>query len=178
MDESSIANVISVRDTNPYKLVTRRIDSNKIRLGQKKDIEVHISSAHEMDVIKDNPGRSGAIIYTHVNGQTLFCLGIDTESRDLTDFGGGVKKEETPVEGGLRELHEESQGIFGDLTPKDVENSIMFHSHNMGIMFINMDINPYEIDKRFQSQIDINPCPEVSGIVWLTTRELLESIHG
>jgi hypothetical protein len=166
------------RVSNPYKLVTRRIDSNRIRLGKKKEIVVYISSAKEMHIIKDNSSRAGAIIYTHLNGQTLFCLGVDTESKNLTDFGGGVKKEETLIEGGLRELYEESQGVFGDLVPTDVEDSIMFHTHNMGIMFIEMEVDPTDIETEFQNRIKINPSPEVCGIAWLTTKELVDSIQG
>lgn len=165
-------------EDNPYKLVTRRIDTSKIRLSQRKELEVKTSTTHEMNVVKENAVRSGAIIYTKVNGKTYFCLGIDTESKNLTDFGGGVKKGETIVEGGLRELEEESQGVFGIIKPKDVGYTVSFHCHNMAIMFIKLSVDINDINKRFRERITVMPSMEVSGITWLDTEEFLESIHG
>ena len=165
-------------ETNPFKRITRRIDSMKIRHNQKRDIDVNISLARDINVVKDNHIRSGAIIYTKCNNVTYFCLGVDTQSGNLTDFGGGVKKFETIVEGGLRELEEESQGIFGDINPDDIENSVVFHSYNMAIMFIPLEVNPREITKAFMERIRKEEEHEVCDITWLTTDELLESIHG
>ena len=165
-------------EPNPYRRITRRIDSMRIRHNQKRDLDVNISFAKDMNVNKEIAVRAGAIIYTHKNGETLFCLGIDTHSGNITDFGGGVKKEETIIEGGLRELEEESQSVFGTLTPKDVEDSVIFHCYNMAIMFIPMDVDPTSISNTFKKNVANCPEPEVCGIVWLTTKELLESIHG
>jgi hypothetical protein len=169
---------LSDEQDNPYKLITRRIDTLKIRNNQKRDIDVTVSSAKNLDIIKEVPVRSGAIIYTHEGKRTFFCLGIDTQSGNLTDFGGGVKKGETIVEGGLRELEEESQGVFGEIKPEDIKEAVTFHCHNMAIMFIQMNVDRTTITNNFKSQIAINPCPEVCDIVWLDTEEFMESIHG
>lgn len=165
-------------ETNPFKRITRRIDSMKIRNNQKKDIDVNISLTQDMNIVKDNHVRSGAIIYTRYNNVTYFCLGIDTDSGNLTDFGGGVKKGETIVEGGLRELEEESQGVFGKISPEDIENAVVFHSYNMAIMFIPLEVNPREITKVFMNRIRKEEDHEVCDITWLNTEEFLESIHG
>lgn len=169
---------LSADHNNPYRLITKRIDSTKIRHHHKRDIDVTVSLTDDMNVNKETPVRAGGIIYTHFEGKTYFCLGVDTQSGNLTDFGGGVKKEETIVEGGLRELEEESQGVFGSLTPEDVKNTTTFHSYNMAIMFIPMEVNPYEIEKEFDNRILGKIDPEVCGIVWLDTQAMLESIHG
>ena len=165
-------------DGNPFKRITRRIDSMKIRNNQKKDLDVNVSLTQDMNIIKDNHVRSGAIIYTRYNGTTYFCLGVDTDSGNLTDFGGGVKKGETIIEGGLRELEEESQGVFGDISPEDIENAVIFHCHNMAIMFIPLEVNPREITKVFMNRIRKEEDHEVCDITWLNTEEFLESIHG
>ena len=165
-------------EVNPYKRITRRIDNMKIRHNQKRDIEVNISVAQDLNVLSDNSFRSGAIIYTRYNNVTYFCLGIDTESGNLTDFGGGVKRGETIVEGGLRELEEESQGVFGNIGPDDIENAVIFHSHNMAIMFIPLEVNPREITKKFMNKIKNEDEHEVCDITWLNAEEFLESIHG
>lgn len=169
---------ISQNDGNPYKLITRRIDSMKIRHNQKRDLEVNISFTQELDIIKEKAVRAGAIIYTHDGNKTFFCLGIDTQSGNLTDFGGGVKKGETIVEGGLRELEEESEGVFGHIYPSDIADTVTFHCYNMAIMFIPMEVDRIETVQRFKDKVTINPNPEVCNIVWLSTDELLESIHG
>lgn len=165
-------------EANPYKRITRRIDNTKIRSNQKREIEVSISLAKDLNVNNGIPFRAGAIIYTKYNNNTYFCLGVDTESGNLTDFGGGVKKEETIIEGGLRELEEESLGIFGHIEPSDIENAVTFHCHNMAIIFINLNINPRDSVKMFNTNIEDKTELEVCDISWLNTEEFLESIHG
>ena len=166
------------QDYNPYKLITRRIDTMKIRNNQKKELEVTTSSTLELDITKDIAFRSGAIIYTRDKDQIYFCLGIDTQSGNLTDFGGGVKKGESVVEGGLRELHEESLNIFGDIKSADILDTTTFHCFNMAIMFIPLDVDRDAITEQFKSLVRDKEEPEVCDIVWLTKDELLESIHG
>ena len=48
------------------------------------------------------------------NIERKFCLGIDTNFRTLTDFGGGVKYkiDKDAITAALRELEEESLGLF------------------------------------------------------------------
>lgn len=171
-------NTFSGSPDNPYKRITRRIDSTKIRSHQKRDVEVSISTTHEVNTIRDVPVRAGAIIYTKYHGITYFCLGIDTESGNLTDFGGGVKKGESIIEGGLRELEEESQGVFGHMVPDDIENTVTFHSYNMAITFIPLEVNPRSVTEMFKQKIKNKENPEVCDITWLNTEEFLESIHG
>jgi hypothetical protein len=163
----------------PYKLITRRIDTPKIRNSFKKDIKVNTSYTRDVKIVREkNPIRSGAIIYTKYEGKTYFCLGVDTSSGDLTDFSGGVTKGETIVEGGLRELEEESLGVFGHLTGKDVGDSVAIHCHNMMTMFIYLDINMDSVCKTFRDRVKDMEEPEVCNIVWLETKDFLESIHG
>lgn len=68
-------------------------------------------------------------------GTILQLMGF-YKTGEITDFGGGVKKGETPIDAGLRELHEETKNIFGDylsgMKKRDlrrrsvtIENSIM-----------------------------------------------------
>lgn len=163
---------------NPYMLITRRIDSGKIRRKNRKDLKVCTRKASDIRLNSDNPNRSGAIIYTNINGDVRFCLGVDTQSGDLTDFGGGIKKGESVIEGGLRELKEESQGVFGYIDPDHIADCISIHSHNMAIMFIPLQVNPYEISQKFIHRINKKKNPEVSSIMWLNMDEFFESIHG
>lgn len=165
-------------DKNPYHLITRRIDTMKVRTNFRKDCDTKISLTKRLDVNKDFHVRAGAIIYTKDRDKTYFCLGVDTQSGDLTDFGGGVKRYETVIEGGLRELKEESEGIFGNLTVQDVNETLCFHTDNMAISFIPVEGDMNKYVKEFRKKVKNNPNPEVCDIVWLSKDELLESIHG
>jgi len=170
---------------NKYKLVTRRIDANRIRHKKAKNIEVYTSILKNVKIESDGgPIRSGAIIYTHVKGKTYFCLGVDSAYGDLTDFAGGVKKEETVIEGGLRELEEETQGIFGKITTNEVKNCLAFFTTNMLIMFIRREVDIEETKNFFE--LKINKCGsfktngefEVSDIIWLESDEFIQGILG
>ena len=172
-----------------YKLITRRIDSGKIRHKIDNNFEIHTSVCRNVKIKNENPVRSGAIIYTHYQGKTYFCLGVDTNYGDLTDFAGGVKKDEMVMEngvivGGLRELEEESLGIFGDLSFQDVANQLSFYSSNMLIMFIKLNVDMNETKGDFLQKAGkvgdfvCNKDLEVSDIQWLEKSDFLESISG
>ena len=174
------------RTPSKYKLITRRIDCNRIRHKNAKSLDVHTSICKNVKIDTAINSRSGAILYTHQEGKTYFCMGIDSKYEDLTDFAGGVKKEEGVIEGGLRELDEESQGVFGTFTPKDVENCLTFYTSNMMIMFIKVNVDlekvveefQKRVDKKEKSLIESDDDIEVSDIIWLEKTEFLESISG
>lgn len=166
-------------EDNPYKLIRRRVDKNKVRRKRKVEITVSVKSLFNLNMDLKHSIRAGAIIYTKVNNEILFCLGVDSQFGDLTDFGGGVKKNETIIEGGLRELKEESQGVFNShLNIEALSKSIAVHSHNMLIMFIPVEVNIDEMLETFSKKIVERRNPEVKEIVWLTMDELIYSISG
>lgn len=163
-------------------IIGRKKYSNEKR--KLKPFNVYTTKLKDIRSDIDNV-RSGAIIYTHYKGITYFCLGIDYSSGDLTDFSGGVKKSEGVVKGGLRELEEESLGIFGNISVESVQDSTGFYSNNMLIMFIYKDIQDiYALKKNFhillEEKHNAGHNIEVSDIVWLNQTEFLNSIncHG
>ena len=181
------------KEDNPqigkYKLITRRIDSGKIRHKIDNNVEIHTCICKNVKIKNETPVRSGAIIYTQYQGKTYFCLGVDTNYGDLTDFAGGVKKDEMVMEngvivGGLRELEEESLGIFGNLSYQDVAEQLSFYSSNMLIMFIKLDVDMINTKQDFLEKAGkvgdfvCNKDLEVSDIQWLEKSDFLESISG
>ena len=165
----------SIED-NRYKLIKKRIDRNKVR--NKRNINVQTGIAKDI-VLEDNvPIRAGCIVYTKHNDETLFCLGEDATFGDITDFGGGVKKSETVIQGGLRELKEESQGIFGDLNSEQVDQVPAIYSSNLAIMFIPMLVDIDMILTEFRDKILFEKDPEVRNIVWMSKEEIIDSING
>ncbi len=87
--------------------------------------------------------------------------------------------------GGLRELEEESLGIFGHIPVESVQNCTGFYSNNMLIMFIYRPINDiHSLKKEFhvllEEKHNAGHNIEVSDIVWMSQTEFLNSIncHG
>ena len=123
--------------------------------------------------------RCGAIIYKLTDQGLKFALGIDTVFNEYTDFGGGVKKEDlTVIEGGLRELTEESIGIFGLINSDELENFLALYTTRTMIMFIKTDIDETRISKLFNERVKYIEEPEVNGITWLTTSEFISLLEG
>ena len=159
-----------------FKLVTRRIDTNKIRHKRARNLQVHTSLVKNVKMELDNPVRCGVIIYTKSQGNTYFCMGVDSVYGDLSDFGGGIKKDETIVGGGLRELKEESLGIFGEISENEIQNCMAFYSNNMMIIFVYRNVNRDEIRLEFERRKKDVPDLEVSSICWIEKEEFLNSI--
>ena len=161
-----------LKKDSKYELVTRRIDSSRIRHKIVKNIDVYTSQIKNVKMEMENPVRSGVIIYTHSKGKTYFCLGVDSSFGDLTDFGGGMKKNETVVECGLRELEEESQGVFGKILETDVANNLAVYSKNMMIMFVYKNVDMQK------TKTDFSGSDEVSTIEWFETKDFTDIISG
>ena len=164
------------KNESKYKLITRRIDSNRIRHKTAKNLEVYTSLVKNVKMESDNPIRCGVIIYTHFNNKTYFCLGVDSAFGDLTDFGGGVKQNETIIEGGLRELEEESHNVFGKIYPEEVSDCMAFYTNNMMIVFIKRNVKINETKKNFKNIVTDNS--EVSDIYWIEKEDFISSISG
>lgn len=60
--------------------------------------------------------RAGVIPYTVCNGRLFFLMGVDSQYNQVTDFGGGSKKDENALQTALREFNEETNGIFSNYT--------------------------------------------------------------
>lgn len=176
--EKILSHAESPKKENKFKLVTRRIDTGRIRHKNVRNLEVYTSLLKNMKTNLEVQSRCGVIIYTHQDEKTYFCLGVDTAYGDLTDFGGGTKKTETPAEGALRELEEESQGIFGKITPSEVSDSMCFYTNNMLIMFVKRDVNPEKIKTKFHKKVAGRETPEVSDVHWIEKEDFIDSING
>ena len=166
------------KSESKYSLITRRIDCNRIRHKTVKNIEVYTSLLKNVKIELENPVRCGAIIYTQYKGKTYFWLGVDSSYGDLTDFSGGIKKDETPIQGGLRELKEESQNVFGDIDEKDIQDCTTFYTKNMMIIFIERNVDMEKVKFKFQEKIFGKTNVEVSNICWVEKEDFLNSING
>lgn len=151
------------------------------------------------------PQRAGVIMYTYENGVMYIGMGLDANTHDLTDFGGGVmykNGDDNVIKGGLREFEEETLGIFTSLSIDDVKECPVIYDDNNLIIFINVGISPNQISKKFNETYEkeiglINhksdkfslfnelnnfqnqiKDPEVCGITWLTWGEFRKEINN
>ena len=163
----------------------KREERNKEERRTKRDFEVKVDTLknfrkHDLGI----PFRSGAILYTKCEGKTYFCLGLDTVYGELTDFAGGVKKDEDIISGGLRELKEESFGVFGNIKYEDIKDCLGVYCSNMLIMFLPVKVDMNSIKKMFNERVTHHRDNhyrgeiEVSSITWIEKTNFLKIIEG
>jgi hypothetical protein len=121
--------------------------------------------------------RSGVIPFTFFNDHFRFCLAKDRKTGELGDFGGGVKKGEDSITGGIRELEEESNGIFCDI---DIDYAIgnglpLLDDNRRKMAIFLVYVEPPMIS---QSRVNFKPSDEISDIVWVTEEELYVLIYN
>ena len=122
------------------------------------------------------PRRAGVIPYTIRDQRLYFLLGIDRRTRELTDFGGGVKITETMVKGALREFDEESCKMFGNsITEEHLTESpaVTNHDRNIAIFFVNIDskwLDDAEIEfvNKQKELGDMKKHNELIGVKWVS----------
>jgi len=114
--------------------------------------------------------RSGIIPFTIMNKSIYFLLGIDNVSKELTDFGGGVKKTENAITGAFREFQEETNNIFENkISIGMCKSSVAITDENkMTIIFLKIYLNFFEKEnvlKTFQKNKPF--CQEIDQLVWM-----------
>lgn len=126
---------------------------------------------------KQGKHRVGVIPYVVINNKLMVCLGIDTNSGDLTDFGGGLKKaDRTVLKGAFREFKEESGDYFKDFTDftrlssRNLDERISLHNS-----FMNMSIIFLPVPRDYFSTIsrDFFVSKEIKGIRWYNFQDIL-----
>lgn len=128
--------------------------------------------------------RCGIMIYCMERGKLYFMLAKDSVTKELGDLGGGVKKYEKPLTAGLRELHEESRGIFSELyrTETDLYPFITLVMDNMAIIFV--PIPPVWINSARQKFLDSSSysssksSQEICDLVWICIEDFNDLIFS
>jgi hypothetical protein len=124
--------------------------------------------------------RAGFVPYTMRKGVLYFLLARHRETGELGDLGGGVRQYEGALQAGLRELDEETHGLFNvdivnanDLTSKI---ALIDKGNKMSVIFWPISpewINsaPLEFQKRREQYLSSKSYrkqnDEISELVWL-----------
>lgn len=122
--------------------------------------------------------RSAIIPYILYNGQLFFLLGIDNATKDVTDFGGGIKKGEHELMTARREFLEETDDIFNfpfsDLNILNMQH--VMYMKKMCCIFTRVDEKWRWICSSFEEKMKMYPIlqqekMEVSGLKWFSEKE-------
>lgn len=131
------------------------------------------------DVSKTRIERAGVIVYTYIDGELLFGLGVDSKHKEITDFGGGVGKKDMTVKNGLlREMEEEMLGVCGAIKSNELDQFICIYTNLILITFIKLDVCILDQHKLFMNRLNEVKNPEVNEIVWYTKNNFINLIMG
>lgn len=167
------------------------LPSQPINLGNKipRTHGGKILKVKDFDLNKSTQKRGGVILYTLVDGIIYIGLGVDAPTHDLTDFAGSIerRKNESAIEGALREFNEETLKIFQGITRQAVSECLTLFDKNDLVIFIPVDYNPDDISRVFLNQYnkEIEKAkkynklpPEVCAITWLSMNDFKSAIYG
>ena len=134
----------------------------------------------DMNMKKQKQRRSGIIIYSVIDNKIIYGMGTDTNTGEITDFGGGVESDDKNVIcAGLREFTEETLLSFGVLNEEDTSDFFSVYSDSIMITFAHLDFDMDIVTKHFDRE-RINAKRygkiEVDRLVWLTHDELMKCI--
>lgn len=125
----------------------------KIILKKKKKHYQFIQAKNIAWGRRKNIKRAGVILYFFDEDKTYFILGLDKNFREWTDFGGTVNPDETGIQSGFREFHEETLDLFKN-TIADInylkDKSYVVIEQEQAIIFTPIDMN---MEKFIQTQV-------------------------
>jgi len=127
--------------------------------------------------------RSGIIPYIRENNETIYFFCIDTKYNEITDPGGSVKKNENFLDASLRELEEETLGLFDFRDMKDFieNNSIIVYNRSYCMIFQQCQVeDKLNICKTYLDRYEINKDkePENSFLIWIKEEDLKKMSMG
>jgi hypothetical protein len=94
--------------------MTQQLGNNSL-CGRGREFVERIYWLRQVPWPEYNIIRAGVIPYVVINNHVMLALGVDKQSQELTDFGGGVRDNDVdPIAAALREFREESKGVFGE----------------------------------------------------------------
>ena|SRR5437762_2315003 len=138
-----------------------------------------LAKIKDIDFTRLNLIRAGVILYTIVDDEVLLGLGLDKTYQELTDFSGGISKNETrtPVIAALRELCEETLGLYCHIQINDIQNNLALYDRHHLVIFYKVDNDIDTISQQFMDmKKQYKNKIEIDEIVWLTPDQLFDAM--
>lgn len=132
--------------------------------------------------------RCGVIPYTILKRDSeykiWFLLARDRLTKELGDFGGGVRKDEYSLMAGMREFSEETHGVFSRIytSPNDLANKLALidtKKSTMAVIFVPLEEKwIMEAQKQFsQTKTCKTGTGEISEMVWVDENKFFGLIY-
>lgn len=162
------------QETEERSYIQKEIYVDEMSSGTKRAVRIFPSN----EALYNRVERTSIMFYTiNEDGELYFMFGIDSKTKDITDPGGGVKKDETMVSGGIREVNEELRGMMQEYaTPNYITRFISAADKFMGTMFVPIPNNWIaDANREFRKRETVcanKSYHELYSIHWMTYREL------
>jgi hypothetical protein len=116
--------------------------------------------------------RAGVIPFVVEDDEIYYCMGVDAKYGELTDFGGCIGDRESALDAALRELEEESLGVFNfrdSCTKEIIQKTSVAIYNDIGVVvyFVPICANRQIITAEYNEQMKKHMDPENSGLVWV-----------
>lgn len=138
---------------------------------------VYTSKLNNQQLVEYN--RTGLIPYTINNDGTLqFLFGIDRKSREYTDFGGRINKDETENDALLREYIEESRIVIPTIEITNVvQKCTCIKTDTNKLYFVPVKEKWYfEELVKFSSVKNNRALSEIIGIKWINENDFAKMV--
>ena len=120
--------------------------------------------------LRGKPRRTGIIPYTVVDNVIYCLLGVDRQSSDYSDFGGGRKRNESFAMGAVRECREETENILS-FKPDMIENYLSIWNEKIGIVFVPVmltDMQIKSIAELINKKLAQKDNAEMASVEWIS----------
>lgn len=143
-----------------------------------------ITTGLQLSTLKSMRGSVIPYFIRKSDNKIYFLFGIDWRTNDLTCFGGGIKKTEFSLKGGLREFREETREIFDHMV-YDINHKACcmgLYSKNMSVLFVPVEEEWYtRATKLFREYAKDNIYKkgynEIARLVWIEYSDFLSLLH-
>ena len=133
------------------------------------------------EVTKVKCKRGGIIPYIKKDGEIYFLMGVDSKTRELSEFGGGITKNESILIGSIREFMEESKEIISPSSLKPVSCAIFDRRNDICILFCEISDSSFfeQAHSLFHSSQIVNiESDEMCDIVWISLQDMIKNIYS
>lgn len=122
--------------------------------------------------------RAGMIPYIKRPDGIYFLMGVDMKTKEFSDFGGGIKNNETPIQAALRELHEETRQLLTDIG--EIKLGIYDRHNSTCVIFCEIDNSLFNtLPQTFLETTKLgDEYNEMSELVFLSTERMINLVYS
>lgn len=125
--------------------------------------------------------RAGIIPYVKTDDGLFFLMGVDKKHKELSDFGGGIKNNESLPVAGKRELFEEVKELLNENDIGEIKCGIYDRHNSTCVMFCEIRDNQrfYTLADEFKQSVkDGDEYNEMESIRWIDVPEMIQLVYS